>query len=151
MILQLEIPDSVPLLHVFFQRQVEPECSLAELTRHEVYLPDDHRDRPVDDRDKLRVGVAAQVGHESLVTIDGLHADLTPVGGLLAPLILPVTSEMANKVLVPVTVELAHQALEGGLVDDVLNIVKDDGLCVRMTDGSVDVIVGHEVLAILMS
>lgn len=151
MILQLKILDSVPLLHVFFQRQVEPKCSLAELTRHEIDLPDDHRDRPVDDRDKLRVGVAFQVVHESLMTNDGLHADLTPEGDLLAPLILLVTSEMANKVLMPVTVEVAYHALEGGLVDDVLHVVEDDGLCVRVTNGPVDVIVGHEVLSILVA
>ena len=151
MILQLEILDSVPLLHVLFQRQIGPECPPAELTRNEVYLPDNHRNGPVDDSDELGVRVAAQVGHESLVTNDGLHADLTPVGGPLTPLILLVTPEMADKVLVPVTVELAHLALEGGLVHDVLDVVQDNGLCVRVTNGSVDMIVGHEVLPILVS
>ena len=151
MILQLEIPDPVPMLHVLFQRHIGPECSPAELTRNEVYLHDNHRNGSVDDSDKLRVRVAAQVGHESLVTSNGLHADLTPVGGSITPLILLVTPEMADKVLVPVTVELAHLALERRLVNNVLDVVQDNGLCVRVPNRSVDMIVGHEVLPILVA
>ena len=149
-VIKLKVHQAMSLLHVLLQRDIEPERLVTQLTVYKVDPPHDDGDGSVDDGDQLGVGEAVEVQHQLAVAPHHLHAHLAPEGRLPQPLLLPVTPHVRHKVRVPVAVEAAHVALEGRLVDDVPDVVEDEGLGVRVSEGAVVVVVGHEVLAVLV-
>ena len=147
LVLQLVIRLAVNALHVLLQTQIKSELFITDIAGDQTDLLDDHRDGPVDDGDELRVVEAVEVGDQHVLVLDDLHADLAPEPALLG---VRLVVEVVDQVGVSVAVELTDLALEGGLADDVLDVVEDDVVVVRVTEGPVVVVVRDQVFAVLV-
>ena len=93
--------------------------------------------------------VTLQMLNQLLVSINDFHTNLTPKCCLRS--LLRMVLNVVEEVQMPIAIELTEMTLERRLMNNVLDIVKNDGVGVRMTQRSVIVIMRHQMFAILMS